>query len=486
MPIDQPVSYNTIGRLDHNRWDESDMPVDQGISYNTIGRLDHNRWDESDMPVDQPVSYYTISKIHRNTRPNAGITYNTLDKVTVRDVNTVKATGYIAFSNVNYYFPDDAKTYTYKSLAAVDYWFPSDVKAYTYFSFSKLLYRYPDDCKFYMYTTLSDLNYRYPGDCKFYMYTTLSDLNYRYPGDCKFYMYTTVDSIVHPQPKVRGTAYTTVNSILSSEPVGKSTDYTTIDKLTETYNDRPVSYQTLAAISHEKCTNVHCDAQPTPTDLTDTFTWATTCFDTTLDQYGAWRPTYGISKFKVIATSNAFQEMFVGPWHHRTVRISDIRARLWNDELYPLSAENVTIINEGGCMFGTHQLSSVIDGTLQTTVEQLTAQKDAIVVYGDDIVLSFHLTSTAPIKQIEIAPGGYNGEPKNFPGGIRIDCFTPGTGDWYTVYRKQTMQHAISGMDDYNSRRNVWTPGKYFEFPIVDNSQLYLVNHTTSPSFCPI
>jgi len=168
------------------------------------------------------------------------------------------------------------------------------------------------------------------------------------------------------------------------------------------------------------------------------------------------------------------------------VRISDIRARLWNDQLYPLSADNVAIVNEGGCMLGTHQLSSVINGALQTTVEQLTAQEDAIVVYGDDIVLSFHLTGTKPIKQIEIAPGGYNDEPKNFPGGIRIDCFTPGAGDWYTVYRKQTMQHAISGMDDYNSRRNVWTPGKYFEFPIVDNSQLYLVNQPASPSFCTI
>jgi hypothetical protein len=123
---------------------------------------------------------------------------------------------------------------------------------------------------------------------------------------------------------------------------------------------------------------------------------------------------------------------------------------------------------------------------LQTTTDQITAQQDAVVVYGDDLVLSFHLSAPAPIKQIEIAPGGYNGEPKNFPGGIRIDCFTPGAGDWYTVYRKQTMMHAISGMTDYNSRSNVWTPGKYFKFPILDNSQLYLSNHTSSPSFCPI
>ena len=502
MPVDSPVSYNTIGRIDHNRWDESDMPVDSPVSYNTIGRIDHNRWDESDMPVDSPVSYNTIGRIDHNRWDESDMpidsagSYSTYTKINTQPDNILlTAVSYNSIGELYYNTPPAGKTYSYGGLGSVLYRTSGDVKTYSYIGLAQLLYSTPWDFKAYSYVGLSKLYYRQPPDVRVCSYGSVHRVLYQTPDDVITVAYTTIGSIhniigetgrvygyttiyeidpIRSYPTVSYTTMSSIDNIISDLPVY----YTTIDSVETIPCDKSRSYQTLSKLSHVECTNVHCDD--------NTYTWATTCFDTTLHQYGHNRPTYGISKFRVIAVPNSLHEQLVGPVSHRSTRISDIRARLSDNSVYPLTGNEVTITNEGGCMLGTHSISSVVDGTHQTTCAQISAQENAIVVRGDDIVLTFDLSSTVDVASIEISPGGCDGEPKNFPGGIRIDCFTPGTAGWYTVFMQQTLRHAISGREDYNIHPSVWKPGYYLNFPVINNSQLYLVNHAAKPNFCTI
>ena len=100
------------------------------------------------------------------------------------------------------------------------------------------------------------------------------------------------------------------------------------------------------------------------------------------------------------------------------------------------------------------------------------------------MMICFHLPTTEDIAFIDIAPGGYDEYPQNTPGGVRIDCYHPAAQSWFNVYAQQTLKNAISGDDEYNNRLFVWSVGQYLRFPLVNNSELYQVNHVKKIEIC--
>ena len=463
-PVDLPITYATAHRIEHVNWDEGDVPIDLPITYTTIGRLDAVRWDKSDQPIDRMASLGTLGTFNEQQQLDPACTYGTLGDMLFNQPsdNTIS---YFGTQHV-FTFNPKQRLNMYLSFAHVDV-YTTHENAKSYGSLSEALLLPHREC-FVTYQTLRDVPVTPAGDMfiayntthnviqqrgdVLQLYKTVERLDLFKQGE-KFKTYNTVDRIKHIQGD-RLSHYRSIKNIKNNDRSDRSTSYSTVGN--------------LIAKDH---VNVFCDSQK--------YTWAASDsrIDTTVGKYYMPRNNYGISKFRIQLLPNELQNQ---PWNQGTlptVQLSKIRAILDDGTVYPLSGADVHLDNcGGGCPVGTSSLTGLFTDEFATTVHQLTSYQDSYWCTFE-MLLCFHLSATEPIKYIELAPGGCFGEPKAFPGHVRIDCYYPGTEDWFNVYAHQTYRHAISGADDHNQGNRVWRVGEYMRFPLVNNNELYENNH---------
>ena len=77
MPVDKPVSYSSLGRLEHVNWDESDVPVDKQTSYGTVAEIEFERKDI----IDKFSTYESLKHLETSQTVERGKTYTTTHQI---------------------------------------------------------------------------------------------------------------------------------------------------------------------------------------------------------------------------------------------------------------------------------------------------------------------------------------------------------------------------------------------------------------------
>ena len=385
------------------------------------------------------------------------ITFQTIYKFTERRIRTNKAVNVHTLTKFTYSQPNRTVSFHTLGEIARENVF-GDCKIVWNHSLSNLLYAQQMQVK--TYQALSNILFETPsGDTKIKQLTTTTQiLNRVVPGDTKLKTVLSLGKIKHPRetpPK----------------------HYQTVDKIQHKPVDNHIVYQTVSKISHKPCTDVRCD--------NTTMTWQEDCIDTTYHNDAFPRATYGVTKIRVIMFSNDTEE-FMKPEGYRMIRVSDIRLKYRNNQVYNLTSFNVSASNCGQCFLGDdiNSIDQLFSSRLQTTTDQLTSGRDAGVVLGTHMAVCFTLTGCEPITHVEIAPGGDDYEPRNTPGMVRVDCMSPGVNGWYTVAAYRTERKAINGYSKHNQGSNMWKLGEYRSFPLLINTELYRINNEVQSKIC--
>ena len=506
MPIDRGRSYGTPVRVDHVRWNPTDPPIGSGTQYFAPYLIEHVRWDESDAPVDRGGSYSTPANVqYIRWNPSQMPTGYGVDMLSVYRVQNIQyKTDYhpiglfihhVSLGHVSYEHVHVVKTvwahhldgvlFTNEGRRVLDVrgmykfrkWLPEgDTKVTWAHNLDYLLYNVPPgDTKLYTTLGVDELLFmNNKGDTKVTWAHNLERLLYEVPGgDTKVQVVESLDHVKQFR------ADRTHNFITVDRITGPNNYSVNEPARTTGYDSNNIYYKTIGLIRHEPCSDVRAD------DMSSTITWATTCLQTTYNNYSPPRATYGAYKIRVVMFQNDTEEATKPPIM-RLVRVSDIRLKYRDNQVYDLATHNVTATNCGGCFLHNdkNNIEELFSGNLQTTYEQLTAGKDAGIVQGLAMAVCFTLTGSEPISHVEIAPGGDNGEPRNNPGMVRIDVRSPGTRDWFTVSYGRTERKAIPGMTKHNTGHRVWRLNEYMSFPLLNNDELYRPKHTEQMKIC--
>ncbi|MDC3298479.1 hypothetical protein OAU81_00245, partial [bacterium] len=523
-PSDRPVSYKTITKLEHSQYSASDTPIDLATSYKSVAIFEHYNINTTDISVsyhtiqtydhfasrDMSTSYSSIKQFKDYPWTDLGVSYASLyqvSDVTSRDQANMyvgmskfkdttyrqQATSYGGMSRYQTLATRDL-TVNYRSLTNVSEPIKIEMLSTTVSMQKFNVFARRDMIQSYTSMHVAK-QYKHAG--KFSVYNT-TKAAYPERQQNRLSIYNTLKTLQHYQSSDNNTGYTTTKEIslirgdnFKSYRGVDNISYTGPDESPVSYNsltdfkslpldNPPVSYTTTKQIVADPHAFVFCDND------TYTFGASTVAVDTTLDNYYMPRNTYGVNKVRLIFLPNELE--LITPTatngypscdcsYPYNVRVSDIKLILDDETEYDLNTPGVLINNSSThCPVSSHHVSQLFDGELMTTFDQLTSFSGSFWTEGH-MIIEIHLPETAPIRWVDVAPGGYDDVPRNWPGHVRIDGYYPGVDDWFCTYAKAHYRIHVPDFQIHNSRPDVWTVGSYMRFPTVRNNELHEYNH---------
>ena len=477
---DLSKSYTTIKLFSHQ------PGRDMGTSYSTAQQI------EDGVAVDLGTSYGSLQYVGDLTEQQKLNVYHTMCKFS--DVTSrQQATSYSAMARFDTLDTRESSV-VYRSLSNVSE--PIKLEMLSTYPSMRHVKLFENRDLIQAYTSVDELK-QYKHAQQLSVYNTTSDVK-QIPQPSKLSIYNTLRAFENMQSLDRNVEYNTLGKIKQSksdklltyrsikdfktkEDPDLPVNYNTIKDFRSKVNlDRPVSYTTAQKVLADPHAFVFCDNQ------TYTFGASTVAVDTTLNNYYLPRNTYGLNKVRLIFLPNEL-ELLTPPntigypdcdcSYPYNVRVSDVKLILDDETEYDLNTPGVMINNTSThCPVSSHHVGQLFDGELMTTFEQLTSFTGSFWTEGHMIV-EIHLPETVPIRWVDVAPGGYDDMPRNWPGHVRIDGHYPGVDDWFCMYARAHYRTYIPGHTYHNTRPDVWKVGSYMRFSTVRNNELHEYNH---------